>query len=318
MENSIMETIKLHDNFLIVSHINPDGDTIGAALAMALVLERYGKTYQIVNEGEIPKRYQFLPLVMQMKTPDQLQCTFSHIITVDCADEHRVGTRVKEKIDPNYQTWINIDHHPTNTNFGTINFVDPQAASTTVIIYELLKALNIPLDYDLSLCLYTGLMTDTGSFKYSNTTSEVHEIAADLVAYGINVNDVFDRLYETMTLAKIRFLQSALRSVNVDSSGKIAWIDLDMRQSDASLELDDVDGMVDYPRSIEGVEVAIAFKILEQEKVKVSLRSKKYVDVSQIACEFNGGGHKRASGCMLTDSLDVARYKVIQAIQKYL
>ena len=317
MENSIMETIKSHDNFLIVSHINPDGDTIGAALAMALILDQYGKTYQIVNESEIPEKYKFLPLTEQIKMPDQLQEVFSHIITVDCADEQRIGTGVKEKIDCNYQTWINIDHHPTNTDFGTVNLVDPHAASTTVIIYELMKKLELSFDYNISICLYTGLMTDTGSFKYSNTTAKVHMIAADLISYGIDVNDIFDRIYETMSLGKLRFLQSALATINVDQTGKIAWIDLDMQKSSNSI-VDDVDGLVDYPRGIEGVEVAIAFKIIETKKIKVSLRSKKYVDVSRIACEFNGGGHRRASGCMLAESLEVARNKIIQSIKKYI
>ncbi len=314
----IQAALQQQGPFLIVSHVNPDGDTIGSALAMAYIVQHFGGTFELVNEGVIPSKYHFLPMADQIKRPADITSKYDKVIAVDCADKKRMGSQVLACVEAEPIILINIDHHPTNDLFGTINLIEPKAASTTLVIYHLIKYLGIDLDQNLALNLYTGLMTDTGSFKYSNTTEEVHLVTAELIRYGIDVYDVVDRIYETMSFAKLTLIKDALSTLQVDQTGKIAWITVKVDRVDHSALADDLDGLVNYPRSIEGVEVAISFKVIDEHKTKVSFRSKKYVDVSKIAAGFGGGGHERAAGCTIDGALDVIMETIISEITNFI
>lgn len=189
-----------HDHYVVLAHLNPDGDAIGSCLAMGHLLRALNKTFTLVNEGECPSRFTFLPgfdeLIDLSRT--ELNRTFSHVIALDVADEERFG-QIGSLFDTNAQM-LNIDHHPTNTRFGTINLIRSSAASTTEILYDLVKrcfpqALNQPL----ALSLYTGLLTDTGGFRYSNTTSSVFQMASDLLTYGVQADLVAELALETIT-----------------------------------------------------------------------------------------------------------------------
>ncbi|OEH85861.1 hypothetical protein BHU72_03525 [Desulfuribacillus stibiiarsenatis] len=312
---SFTDFIKGKDNFLIVSHFNPDGDTLGSALAIANILDGFSKQYTLVNRDVVQEKYLFLPKATEVLLPESLvDQTFQYVITVDCADYQRIGDEVTKLLTPDVEI-LNIDHHPTNTNFGSSNIVEADAASTTFIIYNLCKKLEIPLNLDIALCLYTGLMTDTGSFQYSNTNSEVHSVAAELISYGINVYEVVENIFETSSVERMVVLKKSLNTLEIDSSGKIAWLEIIQELSTKS---EDIDGLVNYPRSIKGVEVAISFKQVHDGKVRVGLRSKKYVDVSLIAMKFQGGGHKRAAGCTIDGTVGEVKEVIVQEIKKYI
>lgn len=309
------EVISKYDNFTIVTHVNPDGDTVGSALALAQILKRYNKTFQIVNEGEIPTKLQFLPLADTIIKSEHLQGNIENVITVDCADKRRVGDVLLNRMGSSGSILMNIDHHPTNDDYAQINIINPEAASTTMILYHLCKAIEIPFDEDLALCIYTGLMTDTGCFRYSNTNSDVHKVASELISYGINVYDIVDKIYETVPLHSIRTLKNSLDTLDVDDTGKIAWLIINLNDDEQNT---DTEGFINYPRSIEGIEVALTFKVIDEQAIKIGLRSKSYADVSQIAATFGGGGHKRAAGCTLTGSLEQVKNQVIAEIKKYI
>ncbi|OEF98648.1 DHH family phosphoesterase [Desulfuribacillus alkaliarsenatis] len=308
--------IKDNNNYLIVTHVNPDGDTIGGALAMAHMLEGLHKKFQIVNEDRIPNKYLFLPMADEIRMPAELEETIDVVITVDCADYKRIGTSLISRLSQLSIPIINIDHHPTNDEYGSINIIDEDAASTTYVIYNMCKMTGIDITYNMAINLYTGLMTDTGSFKYSNTSADVHRVASELIDIGIDVYEVAEKVFETNTLDNLLVLKNSLATLTVDETGKIASIEIVTDEISQSQVLES-EGLVNYPRSIEGVEVAVSFKKIEQDKVKVGLRSKKYVDVSVIAQIFNGGGHKRASGCTIMDSIENVKKTVFNEIKKY-
>lgn len=293
-----------HDRFLIISHVNPDGDTTSSALATALMLEQIGKTYAIVNEGETPAKFAFLPRFEQIRNlqTDQVTETFSAVIAVDAADSRRMGN-VAHLFAPDVQI-VNIDHHPTNDHFGQVNVIRTDAAATAEMMYELMQAGGFTCSHELAICMYTGLLTDTGGFRYSNTTPNVMNIAAALLGYGVKPGEVAERCLEEITLGHVQILRRALQSLQISHDGLVACLRVgyaDLKETGATSE--DASGLVNYARNIEGVEVGVSFVEQEPGVVKVSLRARSQVDVSKIAQSLGGGGHAKAAGCSLKGSL---------------
>lgn len=306
--------IRENDDFLLLTHEHPDGDAIGSSLAMACVLKKLGKRYTLVNDDPLPEKFLFLPAADQYRIPAEVGRTFSRCITLDCGDRRRLGqsgSLLKEDA-----LLLNVDHHVTNDHFASCNVVDTNAAATAQVVYQIVKELRVELDPSLALCLYTGLLTDTGGFRYSNTTPLVHQMAAELLATGIDPYVVADRMLESMTWGKIQLLRSALATLKRDETGKVAWmlVTRDMLESTNATE-DDVEGLVNYTRNLEGVEVGILFRERLDGQVKVSLRSKFHVDVSSIAQSLGGGGHNRAAGCTLHTPLTEAASLVLARVK---
>ncbi|MFV9509811.1 DHH family phosphoesterase [Tepidibacillus sp. LV47] len=304
--------IQQNDHFLIVSHINPDGDTISSSLALAHLLKALGKSFQIVNQDQIPKKFLFLPLADQIQRIQNVKEKFSVIISVDLADRLRMGD-----IDPLVAEGakiLNIDHHPTNDHFGDVNLLLPTAAATAEIVYDLTDQLEVPIDKNLATCIYTGLFTDTGGFRYSNTSPKVMRIAAELLEYGVSPSEIAEITLETITKGHIDVLKIALSKLEIIEDGKIAWTFLEKKDLPDTILSDETEGIVNYCRNIEGVEVGVFFKETEDHVIKVSLRSKKIVDVGAIAKSFGGGGHARAAGFTFHGPLEevkaLLRYKI--------
>ncbi|KXG43427.1 bifunctional oligoribonuclease/PAP phosphatase NrnA [Tepidibacillus infernus] len=306
--------IKQHDNYLIVSHINPDGDTISSSLTMALLLRFLGKSFTLVNEDPIPDKFNFLPLSDQILSISEIKNTFSHVITVDVADQKRMGM-ISPLLTDDVEI-LNIDHHPTNDRFGHLNVILPTAAATCEIMYDLVKELNIPLSQDLASCIYTGLLTDTGGFRYTNTSPKVMRIAAELLEYGVSPGEIAEIALETISKNHISVLQIALSHLQVIENGFIAWTYLKANELPQDVTSDDTEGIVNYTRNIEGVEVGIFFKEVKGNVFKISLRSKKYVDVGAIAKAYHGGGHARASGFTFYGDLEEVLQQLIDAIKQ--
>lgn len=308
-----------HDDYLIVSHVQPDGDAVSSTLAVGWLLSRLGKKFTMINEGVIPKRMNSLWHADELiNMSEQLpQRSFSTVICVDCADFERVG-RTKELFTED-AIIVNIDHHPTNNRYGAVNVVLPEAAATAEILFDLLNLFDIEWDVEVATAVYTGLLTDTGGFRYSNTSPKVMGIASTLLSYGVNGPELAETLLEEMTLPQLNVLVKALNTLTISSDGKVAWVHVtpqDMQDSGAINE--DLEGIVNYPRNIQGVEVGILFKQVNTGAVKVSLRSAGKVDVAALAQSFGGGGHVRAAGCRIEGELEDIMTQVVERVKQAL
>ncbi|MBP1991291.1 DHH family phosphoesterase [Paenibacillus eucommiae] len=313
------EFINRQDDFLVVSHIQPDGDAASSTFAMGWILKQLGKSFTLINEGLIPAKFDFLrntdPIIdFSSERPSR---RFQNVISVDCADFSRMG-QISTLFDDQVQL-LNIDHHPTNDRFGTCHLIKHDAAATVQILYDLSVELQITPFMEFATCIYTGLLTDTGGFRYSNTSPEVMLIGARLLALGVQGSVIAEQVLERVTFSQLILLQKALSTLAFSHDRKLSWITVsqqDLIQSGASS--DDLDGLVNYPRNVEGVEVGMLFKEKEPGVVKVSLRSAGNVDVASIAQALGGGGHVRAAGCTLFETLEQAVKIMIQEVGKEL
>ncbi|GAB6988960.1 DHH family phosphoesterase [Paenibacillus pini] len=308
-----------HDDFLVVSHIQPDGDAVSSTVAVGWLLSCLGKKFTLINEGSIPERMQFLLMSDQIVNMEQnpLERTFQHVICVDCADFGRVG--LTERYFDNNAEILNIDHHPTNNGYGSVTLIKPDAAATAEILYDLINISNVTWNQEIATAIYTGLLTDTGGFRYSNTSPKVMAIASKLLDYGVNGPELSEQLLESMTHAQMKVLTKALRSLQMTDDGKISWVCItpqDMIDTGAANE--DLEGIVNYPRNIQGVEVGILFKVINDQAVKVSMRSAGKVDVAALAQSFGGGGHVRAAGCKIEGAMETIVPEVIERVRSFL
>ncbi|RKP55502.1 bifunctional oligoribonuclease/PAP phosphatase NrnA [Cohnella endophytica] len=313
--------IRERDDFLIVSHVQPDGDAISSTVATGWLLEKLGKKYTMLNEGPVPSRLRFLwnsSDVLTMEGDDSAPPRqFRNVICVDCADYSRVG-RTKSWFAEDAEL-LNIDHHPTNDGFGRVNLMKFHAAATAEILFELTEELGQSLDVDIATAIYTGLLTDTGGFRYSNTSPFVLSIASRLLEAGVNGPELAELLLERMTPGQLQIIQRGLSRLAYSSDQRISWLWVtseDLEESGATNE--DLEGLVNYPRNVEGVEVGMLFKQNGTASVKVSLRSAGKVNVAAVAQHFGGGGHVRAAGCRLTEPLPEVIRQVVEYVQKAL
>lgn len=304
-----------HEHFLVVNHVNPDGDATGSLLAMKWLLDGLGKQTTLVNEGETPAKFMFLPGADEIVSASAQaeHHTYDVVITCDCADFARVG-EVAQWFTPECML-LNIDHHPTNDLFGTTNLVRVDAAATAEVIFDLIKHMELSMNKELATCLYTGLLTDTGGFRYSNTSPHVMEAASNLLVHGVESAAIAERMLESITKAHVKLLQRALQTLQLSDDDQAAYLTVtlsDMYETGASNE--DTEGLVNYGRNIEGVEIGVLFKEVADGKVKVSFRSRSQVDVAAIAQSLGGGGHVRAAGCTVVGALVDVQTAVTQKV----
>ncbi|MED0677937.1 bifunctional oligoribonuclease/PAP phosphatase NrnA [Aneurinibacillus thermoaerophilus] len=311
--------IHRHQHFLVVNHVNPDGDATGSLLAMGWLLRQLGKRVTLVNEGETPAKFSFLPgadAIVNMSTRTEHD-TYDAVITCDCADFARIG-EVAAWFAPKCEL-LNIDHHPTNDLFGDVNLVRIDAAATAEVIFDLVKFMELTINAELATCLYTGLLTDTGGFRYSNTTPRVMEAASELLKHGVEPARIAEQVLETITKAHVELLRRALQTLELMDGDRAAYLTVtlaDMAKTGAGN--DDTEGLVTYARNIEGVEVGVLYKEVAGGKVKVSFRSRSEVDVAAIAKSLGGGGHIRAAGCTVEGTLAEVKAVVSQKVSAVL
>lgn len=313
---SILDAIERNHSFLVTTHENPDGDAIGSSLGLALFLRNSGKEVTIHFKDPVPDLYGFLPLTDQVSStlPDR---PYDVCFVLDVGEFRRAGNAVTGC--RTIGSFINIDHHLTRDLFGAINYIDSGAAATGVLIYRIIKASGQTLDRDTALCLYTALLTDTGSFRYSNTNPEAFAIAADLIAAGLNAWYVTEHLFESQPAARLKLLTESLNTLIISPRGDVASlaVTLDMYdRTGGSAEL--TDGFVNYPRSIKGVEVAIFLREIEPGAFKVGFRSKGKISVAALAELFGGGGHHNAAGCNVPGTIDEVRALVLPRVYEAL
>ncbi|SHJ67319.1 phosphoesterase RecJ domain-containing protein [Caminicella sporogenes DSM 14501] len=309
MNNYYLELFEGRKNIIILPHILPDGDTIGSSIALFYALKKLEKRVYIILNDKLPSNLKFLNANSKIITTEdfeKLSIKPDLIITVDSSDTDRLGDRAY-LLDLCSEV-LNIDHHSTNTNYGKYNLVNSKAAACGEIIYELLKKLKIYIDKNIATALYVALSTDTGSFKYSNTTPLTLRIAADLIEKGIDFSFINTELYQNKPINKIKLLSDVLNSLELHFDGKLAviYVTNDMLKKN-KIDISDTDGIIEYARDIEGVNIAVLLKEFSDNTIKVSLRSKYDFDVSIIAKKFGGGGHKKAAGCTIYDTIDNAK-----------
>ena len=306
MIQQIVKQIAENQSFLVVSHENPDGDAIGSTLALANALREMGKDVVAVNVDGVPQIMRFVPgcdLLVQ-SLPDDV--SFDVAFVLDAGDLSRAGIAVREHC----RTLINVDHHP-HSDFGDICFLDTSASATAVLIDRILNSCDYQISLDVAKCLYLGILSDTGSFRYSSANQEAFTVAGRLVGMGVDSWEIASCLYESLAPERMRLLGLVLPTLEISTSGcyaSVAMTDEILKASGASEE--HTDGFVNYPRAIQGVEVALFFRQVATDRYKISFRSRGKIDVGTMARELGGGGHHNAAGAQVCGSLEAARAQV--------
>ena len=312
----IKNAIKKFDNFLVTSHINMEGDSLGSQLAMAEVLKWMGKSFVLYDNDKIPDRYQFLPHVDLVKNRISPKAKFDAAIVLDCPNLRRTG-KVKDAVKK-AGFIINIDHHVSNEKFGDLNWIEKDASSVGEMIYKLYKNIGCKITKEVALYLYISILTDTGSFNYSNTSGATHEIVSELLGHGIEPYSISKSIYENKTLGEIKLLGMVLSDIKVALGGRAAYAvvrkELFKKTNTTSTACEN---FVNFARSIKGVNVAVFFRedIKKHNLFHTSFRSSGKVDVNKVASFFGGGGHKNASGCNLKGNFEEVKGKVLKRIK---
>ncbi|MEY8415795.1 bifunctional oligoribonuclease/PAP phosphatase NrnA [Tissierella praeacuta] len=309
-----IEKIKESERIYIVSHVQPDGDNIGSILALWMAIKKIKDKVFILKTDDIPSDFLFLPNVNEIKEFND-EGKIDMFIALDTSDENRLGKN-KELLNK-AKTIINIDHHISNTNFGHINIVDSNAAATGELVYNLIKKMNIPMDKDIASCIYTAISSDTGSFMYDNTSAETHRIIAELIDIGIDKSNININLYQNKSLERTMLFIKSLETLRLYFNNNVALIKVtqDMLNK-ANAKMEDTEGIVSFIREIAPVEVGIILKEFKENEIKVSMRSKRFIDVSAICASFNGGGHIRAAGCTINSPMDIAEKLILDELKK--
>jgi len=294
------------NSFVLTSHVNPDGDAIGSCLGLKFILESLGKKVQVLIDDDVPKFLSIMPGLDEVKKPVEDHYDADYLVILDaCLD--RVGT-VPEKCKAPV---LNIDHHGTNDNLADYLYLDADSAATAEIVYRLAKAMGVKFDKDSATAVYIGLATDSGYFKYSNTTPQTMRAAAELLETGIQPEKISEAI-ETKDFAVVQGLAKALQTVELYADGKVAGIFLDYELTSS---IETTEGFIDLIRVIDGVDISVVLKAVEPEVCRVSMRSKE-TDVSTLALRLGGGGHKRAAGCTIKLPFAEAKKCLIDEILK--
>ena len=317
--NQIIKLLKTSDPILLATHKNPDGDAIGSLLALGLALETMGKTTYFYCESNIPAVYQFLQgvnrVIHQLPRSD---CDTA--LVLDCGDIERLGEAAE--IIERFPVVINIDHHATNTGFGHYKYIDVGACASAEIVYQMLTKLSVPITRAIATAIYTGILTDTGSFRFTNTNEAAFAICQEMVTRGVDPSSVARHVYGTYSMGRLKLLNLALDSIEISPDGKVSWMALTQEMmNETGTQPEDADGIINYARRIEDVKVAILIQELgsngngdrnKRAPYHVSLRSDGSVDVSAIASAFGGGGHISAAGFNTNASLADLKSQILK------
>ncbi|HJV66845.1 MAG TPA: bifunctional oligoribonuclease/PAP phosphatase NrnA [Geomonas sp.] len=311
---AILAEIDSSNSFLITSHESPDPDAIGSSLALANYLTARGKDVTVYLCDPVTESCKFLPLADRV-LHDLPERDFEVCFVLDVGEFRRAGKAITTS--QRIARFINIDHHLGCDLFGVHNLIDPQACATAALVYRIIKAAGDEVDFPTALCIYTAILSDTGSFHYSNSNPEAFAIAGEMVAKGVNAWTVNENLYESEPKQRLALLALALSDLTISPRGEYASVTVttDMYQ-ETGATAEDTDRFINYPRSIRGVEVALFFRQLEDGKFKVGFRSKGKVDVAAVSAFFGGGGHHNAAGCVIKGSLAEVKAQVFERLEQ--
>ena len=312
--DDIIEEIDKAKNIVIVTHEIPDGDAVGSSLALYAGLKQLGKDVDVVIP-EYSKTFEFLPNSSEIKKEGRNE-TYDLAIALDCGDIKRLNGFANYFEDAN--TKISIDHHGSNTMFADYNFVNPTAPACAQILITVLEEMGIIINKEIGTCLLTGIITDTGGFKYKGVTAETFEFVAELLNKGVNVSDVYKKVLQTISKTRFELMQIAINRLEFFEGGKLTFTYVTKEDIEkVGAGSNDHDGIVEMGRDIEGVEVSIFLRETDNG-YKISLRSNEYVNVSDICLMFGGGGHVRAAGGNINLPFEQAKAKIIEECAKHL
>lgn len=314
--DNIMEEVKKAENIVILTHETPDGDAIASSLAMKVALKQLGKNADVIIR-EIPKIFDFLPYREEIKADSQIK-EYDLAIALDCATFKRLDAN--EYFEKAKQTIV-IDHHGSNTMYGEINFVNPVSPACCQILIGMFQYFDINIDKELGTCVLTGIITDTGGFKYSGVTAETFEFTADLLQKGVNVSSIYQRVLDTKTKANFELMRRTLDRMEFLEDGKVTFTYITNKDlEEVNAGIGDHEGLVEIGRDVEGVEVSVFIRQKDNEEntYKISMRSNHYVNVSDVCLMFGGGGHEKAAGAVLQGSLEQVKQKVMNELRKVL
>ncbi len=312
------ETIRQAQTIVMACHVSPDGDALGSMLGLALALVPLGKDLTLLSQDGVPAILQFLPQVSLVQSVTEC-ARFDLALVLDCGDLARVGDRVMPII-ARAHTVVDIDHHAVAGAFGDIQVLDTQSASTSEIVYALLQTMGLPLTPPIATCLFTGVSTDTGSFRYQNVSPQTLRVAAHLVEAGARPALISEQVFENKTFAATRLLGHALASLSETNNRRIVWARITAQDFLALQATDeDTEGIVGPVRGVRGADVGILFREMPTPDgrpiVRISLRSRAGIDVALVARQFGGGGHSLAAGCTVSLPLAEAECVVVDAVR---
>ena len=314
--DNILNEIKEAEKILVLTHESPDGDAIGSSLAMKLALESLGKNPDVIIP-EFPETFKFLPGTKDVKESSDVE-KYDLVISLDCATLNRlVGNEHFE----NAKRTIVIDHHGSNTMYADFNYVNPVSPACCEILAGMFDYYNINITKEIGSCLLTGIITDTGGFKYPATTAETFEFTAELLRKGVNVSEIYRRVLQTVSRAHFELAKRVMDRMEILEDGKVTFTYIDKKdEEEVGAKPGDHEGLVEIGRDIDGVEVSIFIRQREDgtDAYKVSMRSTEYVNVNDVCLMFGGGGHPRAAGAIATGTVEEIKLKLLKEIKKVL
>lgn len=315
MLKAILATIESGQRFLVASHEGPDGDAIASTLALTNALRELGKEVVAYNRDLVPEAFEFLPAADTLVHDLAGVGAFDAIFVLDAGELRRASSQLRE-LGP---VLVNIDHHPHSERFGSIHYVDEDASATGVMIYRILQAGALPISRAVAQCVYTAILSDTGSFRYSNANLEAFRVAGEMVELGVDPWEIAAGLYESQPEKRLRLLAPVLETLTVSPCGRLASVSVTtemMARTGTGPEY--TDGFVNYPRSIKGVEVGLFFRQVGPRSFKIGFRSKGSVDVGALSRELGGGGHHNAAGAVMEGSMEEVRDLVLARLAQLL
>lgn len=296
----IVEAIRARQRFVLSSHSRPDGDSIGSQLAMAYALRALGKDVRVVNKDRAPGPILQFPGVPEIEIADSVQGEFDAAIIMECGDLARTGVACLDRYFV-----INIDHHPGNTEYGQLNWFDASAAACAEMVFDLIEALGVPLTRDIATHVYLAILTDTGSFHYSNITPRTFAISGRCLEAGVDPVQVARNVYDSNNMGRLRLFGAVLSGMQLDTTGRIAVVYLDHQMArEAGGTYEDTEGLINLPLTVKEIQAVVFFKQSEGDEYRVSMRSKGQIDIGAVAKQFGGGGHKNAAGCTVVGGID--------------
>lgn len=318
-----IEMIRAHRHFLVTTHFQADGDAVGSEQAMAMILRQLGKDVVILNDDPVPRNYRFLDpqngheVFDAARSADRLaRCEVA--VVLDCGAWSRLG-RLGEALREMATPILCIDHHRSNEGFGPVCVIDESACAVGEMVYDLAGAVGVQVDAAMASALFVAIGTDTGWFRFSNTTARAFELAVELMKRGASPHELYSHVYDNLRPERLRLLSQALETLRYECCGRLAWFKITREMfQQCGADEEDVEGFVDVVRCVRGVEVVILFREGPDGRTKVSLRSKGEADVGKIAGAFGGGGHARAAGIRFRESLDESIEKVLARARHHL
>lgn len=318
---SLVDVLKQNTHFVIATHINPDGDGIGSAIALSLALEAKGKHTVLLCYDPVPKNCAFLPSAVSFRQPSTLNLSaddyknYKSLILVDCNNLKRTNLHKVQNLQFQFETILVIDHHETPSDFGTHKWIAPEVPATAMMIYYLIRHLDIAITPEIAANLYAGIIVDTGNFRHENTVAEVLRVSAELASTGINPSFIYRQLFECWSKERFQLFKTALNSIRIYEDVSVIVITQALFAKTGTT-YEDTDNLVEFPRVTDEIKISILIREVSPSECKASLRSKDDFNVAKIAAYFGGGGHKNAAGCTIKADTEAACSMLLEAIKK--